>query len=220
MTIPHGASILGLGTDLVEVDRVATSVGRTPALMSDVFTKAEREHATGPGGVPGQRWAGRWAAKEAVLKALGCGANVVALRDIEVAPSETGAPEVILHGTAAERARRIGASGVHVSISHTSTAAAATALAYALPGAQHQEPEVVGFAASLDPERDAWRGLGITPDEQAAWENAGVDSPAEAHAYLLVGVHSPDEAARYAHAGGVDAAREALSARAADAVTV
>jgi hypothetical protein len=63
--------------------------------------------------------AARFAAKEAVMKALGTGAKCVAWREIEVLPNHRGKPLVYLHGQAAERAEKIGLRGIDISLSHS-----------------------------------------------------------------------------------------------------
>jgi holo-[acyl-carrier protein] synthase len=106
------------------------------AELLGVFTDAERTWA-GASRHPEQRLAARFAAKEAVLKALGAGLGSAPLTDIEVVRGTSGAPSVALHGRAAELARSLGVDRVLVSLTHTSTTAAAFAVAMggADPGA-------------------------------------------------------------------------------------
>jgi len=130
--LPAAGVVLGVGVDLVEVERVRRAVGRTPSLVGRVFTDAEERTATS-GGDAAQRFAARFAAKEAVLKALGVGLGAVPLRDIEVVRAHGGAPSVALHGAARDLARRRGVGGWWVSLTHTGSAAAAVAVAVAGP---------------------------------------------------------------------------------------
>ena len=127
-------AVLGVGTDLVDVERIGAAVARTPGLLTRVFTDAERTWA-GASRHPEQRLAARFAAKEAVLKALGAGLGSAPLTDIEVVRGTSGAPSVALHGRAAELARALGVDRVLVSLTHTSTTAAAFAVAMGGPGA-------------------------------------------------------------------------------------
>ena len=71
-----------------------------------------------------------WAAKEAVMKALGAGVGEIALTDIETLPDASGRPVVTLHGAAADRARKAGLNHWQVSISHDGDYAIAVALAW------------------------------------------------------------------------------------------
>ncbi len=88
---------LAVGADLVEIRRVAALIERYSARFTDrVFTA--RELAASAGRV--ESLAARWAAKEAVAKALGCGIGQVAFREIEVLSEEGGRPQLVLHGRA------------------------------------------------------------------------------------------------------------------------
>ena len=78
---------------------------------------------------PAERFAARFAAKEAVLKAMGVGLGACAFRDIEVVRAESGAPSLALHGAAAELAAARGIARWHVSLSHTSVVAEALVIA-------------------------------------------------------------------------------------------
>lgn len=126
--------IVGMGVDLVEVARVARSIERFgERFLERVFTPAERRDAgIGPG--RDQSLAARFAAKEAVFKALGTGwAQGIAWRDVEVLRMPDGRPVLALHGVAAERARAIGAHRWLVSLSHTASMAMASVLAEGAP---------------------------------------------------------------------------------------
>jgi holo-[acyl-carrier protein] synthase len=120
-------SVLGIGIDLVEVARIGRLLER----------HGERaiERICNPGEATldrvalDQHVAGLFAAKEAVLKALGTGwAQGTAFRQVEVVRTPGGAPQVRLHGVAAERAAALGASRVHLSITHERGFAAAVAV--------------------------------------------------------------------------------------------
>lgn len=122
------ADVIGIGTDLVEVERFRTVVARTPTIVDRTFTTAERAYAEAKRD-PTERYAVRWAAKEAVMKALGVGLGEVDLKDIEVVRADSGAPSVALHGRAAALASQRGVTSWQLSLTHTDTAAHAIAVA-------------------------------------------------------------------------------------------
>ncbi len=120
--------IVGLGTDIVEVERIRRLV-RSEAFLQKVFTAGERRYCDGTSD-PARSYAARFAAKEAVAKALGTGfGGHCALLDVEVVRSESGKPGVMLSGAAAERARALGIADWLLSLSHTDGMAVATVLA-------------------------------------------------------------------------------------------
>jgi len=123
------AMILGTGLDLVEVARIADLAERHgERFLKRVFTDAELEYCL-PRAARNVHLAGRFAAKEAVFKALGTGwSETVSWKQVEVLPGESGAPEVKLSGGAAVRLAALGGSRVHVSITHDAGVAAASAL--------------------------------------------------------------------------------------------
>ena len=118
----------GIGVDLCEVDRMRTALERTPTLRDRVFTDAEQAYCDRRTD-PSERYAARWAAKEAVLKAMGLGLGACAWREIEVARAESGAPSVVLHGTAKELAAKRGVTAWLLTMSHTHRVAEAIAVA-------------------------------------------------------------------------------------------
>jgi len=123
--------IIGVGIDVVPVERFAESLVRTPALADRLFTAAER--ATPSGGVRGaESLAARFAAKEALAKALGGrtgdGAGM-AWTDAEVVADEHGRPALNVTGTAAARAAGLGVTRWHVSLSHDGGIASAVVIA-------------------------------------------------------------------------------------------
>src|SRR5437870_9430687 len=104
-----------VGIDVVELDRVTRVLRRHPErFLARIYTPAEVAFCRGR--VP--ELAARFAAKEAVMKALGTGARSVAWRDIEVLPDRRGKPLVYLYGGAVERAERIGLEAVDISLTH------------------------------------------------------------------------------------------------------
>jgi holo-[acyl-carrier protein] synthase len=112
-----------VGLDLLEIDRLEQALARRPRLAERLFTAAERDYAAARAR-PAQHLAARFCAKEAVAKALGL--DIWAFKDIEVVATAT-APRVHLTGVAAARADELRA-GVAVSLTHTRTTAAATAI--------------------------------------------------------------------------------------------
>lgn len=110
----------GIGIDLIEIDRMERALERHPRLAERVFTAAEREYAAGRAR-PGRHLAARFAAKEAVVKALGLTGGF-GLREVEVVAGEP--PTVRLSGRAAEAG-----SGFDVSVSLTHSKAIAAAVA-------------------------------------------------------------------------------------------
>ena len=111
--------IIGIGTDIVEVDRINHLVGKYGQRFLDrIFTAVEQEACLGAAN-QGQRLAARFAAKESVMKALGTGwARGVRFKDIEIPSSEKQRPQVQLRGAAAERARKLGGTTWHLSLTH------------------------------------------------------------------------------------------------------
>ena len=112
-----------VGIDLLEIGRLERALERRPRLADRLFTDGEQAYAAARAR-PGQHLAARFCAKEAVAKALGL--TAWSFRDVEVV-SDGGAPSVALHGAAAERAIELGVE-VRVSLTHTSTEAAAVAI--------------------------------------------------------------------------------------------
>lgn len=120
--------MIGIGTDLVELDRFRLALARTPRLVDRLFSADERAYAERRRD-PTERYAARFAAKEAVLKAMGVGLWRCPLRDIEVVRAESGQPSVVLHGKAAEVAAEVGVREWRLTLTHTETMAQAIAVA-------------------------------------------------------------------------------------------
>ena len=112
----------GVGIDLIEIDRLEGALERRPRLAGRIFTPAELRMARSRRR-PGRHLAARFAAKEAVVKALGEGG--IPLRDIEIVGGGRRAPEALLRG----RAMHLAAGRkVEISISHSERSATAVAL--------------------------------------------------------------------------------------------
>lgn len=119
-------AIIGIGQDLTEIDRVERLLEKYPRFAQRCFTEHEQAYAA-RFDRPGRRLAARFAGKEAVMKSLGTGYRRVRWRDIEITGG--GKPTVILRGTALARARQLGVTEVHVSITHTDDTAMVLAIA-------------------------------------------------------------------------------------------
>ncbi|MEZ5306421.1 MAG: holo-ACP synthase [Pyrinomonadaceae bacterium] len=118
--------ILSIGTDIIEVYRIRETIERTKRFATRVFTEAEREYCESKGAAAAQSYAARFAAKEALLKALKTGLRgEISWTDIEITNDELGAPEFRLKGKAAEMIDEMGATRIHLSISHTTEHATA-----------------------------------------------------------------------------------------------
>lgn len=120
--------MIGVGIDAVELDRMRTALARTPGLITRCFTEAEQAYCLRRKD-PTERFAARFAAKEAVMKAMGVGLWKFAFRDVEVAKARSGAPSVVLHGRALELAGSLGVQEWRLSITHTERTAQAIAIA-------------------------------------------------------------------------------------------
>jgi len=121
-------ALVGLGIDSVDVGRFAAVLARRPALSDRLFTDAERAYAACLAN-PAPSLAGRFAAKEAVMKALGVGLGAFAWGDVEVERAPSGAPSLVVGGRAAALAADRAVRGWHVSITHTATVASAVVVA-------------------------------------------------------------------------------------------
>ena len=131
--LPEGgkAMILGIGTDLCAVERIARAIEK-PRFLDRVYAPAEAARIRAAGELRrGEIAAGLFAAKEAVSKALGTGIAGFGPADIEITPDAAGCPRCALHGGALDRARALaGGDGFRlwVSITHEQGMAAATAV--------------------------------------------------------------------------------------------
>jgi holo-[acyl-carrier protein] synthase len=126
-------AIVGTGVDIVEVKRVEQALTRLatgPRFRQRVFTEAEIAYCESRGRPRYQSYAARFAAKEATMKSMGTGWNRnVGWTEIEVVRERGHAPTIVLHGKAAEFARRCALSRFHLSLSHTTTLAIAYVIA-------------------------------------------------------------------------------------------
>jgi holo-[acyl-carrier protein] synthase len=113
-------AVIGVGIDVVDIDRFVASLERTPGLRVKLFTPAEAAR-------PPASLAARFAAKEAIAKALGAPAGL-AWHDAEVTSAESGRPHFELRGTVAAAAAAQGVATVHLSLSHDAGIASAVVI--------------------------------------------------------------------------------------------
>ena len=112
--------IVAIGIDIIEVARIREVLSRTPSVAQRVFTAAERQYCDSRGVASAQHYAARFAAKEAMLKALHTGwRGGISWQDVEVAAKTSGAPYLLLHGVVQELFTASGATKTHLSMSHT-----------------------------------------------------------------------------------------------------
>jgi holo-[acyl-carrier protein] synthase len=119
--------IVGTGTDLIEISRVADSIARFgDRFLQRIYTAGEIAYCQRKKLNSAESFAARFAAKEAGAKALGTGiAKGVAWSEIEVTHLPGGRPTLLFHGRAAQRAAAMGVTGVHISLSHNRDSAIA-----------------------------------------------------------------------------------------------
>ncbi len=119
--------IIGTGIDIVEISRMERPT-QNERFYTDFFSKDERELFDAQK-YAAQTVAGRFAAKEAVLKALGLGLGDMPLSEISIIKLPSGQPEVKLKGAAKQKAEDLGVKRIHISISHDGGYAIAQAVA-------------------------------------------------------------------------------------------
>jgi holo-[acyl-carrier protein] synthase len=120
-------SVVGVGIDVVPIERFAEALARTPSLADRLFTPAERMTNAGEPRTA-ESLAARFAAKEALAKALGAGGGML-WTDAEVRVDDAGRPSLAVRGTVQARAESLGVTTWHVSLSHDGGIAAATVIA-------------------------------------------------------------------------------------------
>ncbi len=132
-------ALAGVGVDIVEIARMEKILARTPRFARRVFTDEERQYCENAAR-PAAHYACRFAAREATLKALGCGfGKDVRFDDVSVTTDATGRPQVVLKGRVAELAREKGVLSVAISLSFTREMAVANAVATTAETAPKQE---------------------------------------------------------------------------------
>lgn len=142
-------SIVGIGTDIVEVGRVKGVLDRFDRFQQRLFTEGEIAYCNSRPH-PHLHFAARFAAKEAVIKALGGGRKGYRWRDVEILRDRGSRPRVALHGVAAKIAEHNGITDFHLSLSHTGSAATAFAIAVGVPGTLASSAEGAALAMERD----------------------------------------------------------------------
>lgn len=164
--------LAGVGVDIVEIGRMRDVLARTPRMRYRVFTQVERAWCDGRAN-PAASYAGCFAVREAVLKALGVGfARGVAYDDVSVDHDDKGRPVAVLAGRAAQIAAEQGVDEVFISISHTRELAVANAV-LSRPEVRPSPPEKQDERAVMAAQFKAARAL---LDELDAGEQDREDS--------------------------------------------
>lgn len=122
--------IVGIGIDLVDIERFRTSLARTPSMRTRLFTDSELAYVA-PKIDPVPSLAARFAAREAVMKSLGLGLGAFGFHDVWVERAESGAPSLVVTGRAKNLADDAGVGIWHLSLTHSATTAGAYVVATA-----------------------------------------------------------------------------------------
>ena len=182
--------IVGVGTDLVDLDRFRATLERRPYLVDRLFTAEEIAYARRRND-PTERFAVRFATKEAVLKAMGVGLGAADWHDIEVVRDDDGRPSVVLRGRAAELARSLGIVDWRLTLTHSDVIAQALVVAMAAvtasPGAASFVAGSIDARAVVPPRsRFGWEAVDagglvdiVTPDEMSAIDAEAPESVEE-----------------------------------------
>ena len=121
-------SVIGIGVDAVDIERFRRSLERTPTMRERLFTQIELDYVA-PKSDPVPSLAARFAAREAVMKALGVGLGAFGFHDVWVERKDTGEPTLAVTGAAQQLADTAGITSWHLSITHTDTVAIAYVVA-------------------------------------------------------------------------------------------
>lgn len=119
--------IVGIGIDIIEINRIQKALEKSPSFIDKIFTKNEIEYLNSRN-MRAEFVAGKFAAKEAVAKAIGTGFRGFDFRDVEIDKTTLGKPIVILRGNAKKMDQKWGKYKIHLSISHSRE----NAIAYAV----------------------------------------------------------------------------------------
>ncbi len=119
--------IVGVGVDIIEISRIKDAMEKNTLFIEKIYTENEIEYLKSRNFRP-EYLAGRFAAKEAISKALGTGIFQYSMKDIEIDRNANGKPVVILKGKAKQIAQKLGEYKIHISISHSRE----NAIAYAV----------------------------------------------------------------------------------------
>ncbi|MCE9622254.1 MAG: holo-ACP synthase [Actinomycetia bacterium] len=121
--------IKGIGVDAVDIERFRTSLTRTPSMRERLFTAEELAYVA-PKADPVPSLAARFAAREAVMKAMGLGLGAFGFHDVWVSRALSGEPSLVVGGKALELAKERGVSTWHLSLTHTDLVAIAYVVAH------------------------------------------------------------------------------------------
>ncbi len=121
-------AVIGIGVDLVDIERFRRSLARTPSMRTRLFTDAELAYV-GPQVDPVPSLAARFAAREAVMKSLGVGLGAFGFHDAWVDRAPSGRPSLVITGRAEELAVAAGVVTWHLSLTHSDLMAAAYVIA-------------------------------------------------------------------------------------------
>jgi len=120
--------MIGIGIDLVDIDRFRRSLERTPTMRTRLFTEIELAYVA-PQVDPVPSLAARFAAREAVMKALGLGLGAFSFHDVWVERAASGQPSLAFTGRALELSDEAGVARWHLSLTHSDLTAAAYVIA-------------------------------------------------------------------------------------------
>lgn len=123
-------TVVGIGVDAVDIERFRRSLERTPTMRTRLFTAHELEYVA-PKSDPVPSLAARFAAREAVMKALGVGLGAFGFHEVWVTRAASGAPSLAVTGAAQALADEAGVANWHLSITHTGLVAIAYVVASA-----------------------------------------------------------------------------------------
>ena len=138
---PERSGPLAVGIDVIEIARIERTLSDFgDRFLRRVYTERERERYAGRVA----ELAARFAAKEATSKALGTGIRGIRWREMEVLPNRRGKPVLLLHGSAAERAARLGLVAFDISLTHSRTEATAIVVALRAPTTMDEATGVMG----------------------------------------------------------------------------
>jgi holo-[acyl-carrier protein] synthase len=126
-------TVRGIGVDAVDIERFRRSLARTPSMHERLFTPDELAYVR-PKADPVPSLAARFAAREAVMKALGVGLGAFGFQDVSVERAASGEPSLVVTGVAQQLAEAAGVSHWHLSITHTDTVAIAYVVASSAAG--------------------------------------------------------------------------------------
>jgi holo-[acyl-carrier protein] synthase len=176
---PEATSTVGVGVDIVEIERMERALERTPRIAERVFTSGERTYAWSRPR-PAVQYASFFAAREAVLKALGCGFAEAGYQDVEITHDDKGKPIVLLHGNAALVASQQDIVEIQISLSHTHHVAVASAVAIKSLSAPYKNETLSPLeelARQFKELRSLLDDLGVSAIIDNEEEEAGSDSP-------------------------------------------